>query len=153
MRSRSLSALLVLLAGLCLAGCDTAPQAPGVAAQAVPPGKARLYFYRVADFYDGPEWTTLSLNGVAVGTTGPGTVFYRDVSPGRYLIAASSDKLYPDQTKTVVVAPGSTIFVRVEAQPYWGQTGWLWQGNTFIVAIVAPALGSAQISNLSLTPG
>jgi hypothetical protein len=148
--------LPVLLSGLWLAGCDTAPQATAVAGHPMPPGKARLYFYRIADFSVGPQWTTVSLNGVAAGAAGPGTVFYRDVPPGRYRISAWSDRLYPDQDKTMVAAPGSTIFVRVEAQPYWGLSGWLWQGNTFIVAIVtivAPSFGSAQISNWPLIPG
>ncbi len=153
MRARFLPAMLALLLSGWLGGCDTAPQVTGAAIPPVPPGKARLYFYRSPDIYDAPEWTTVSLNGAVVGASAPGTVFYRDVAPGRYRIEARSDKLYPDQVKTVVAAPGMTIFVKVESQPYWGQTGWLWQGNTFLVAIVAPALGYEQISRLPLTPG
>lgn len=153
MRIRFLAAIPALLLAGGLSGCDTTPQMMDGAANAVPPGKARLYFYRDATTYDGLQWTTVSLNGATVGAAAPGTVFYRDVAPGRYQVSARSDKLYPNQAKTVVLGPGTTTFVKVEPQPYWGQTGWLWFGNTFIVAVVDPAVGQDQISSLRLTPG
>jgi hypothetical protein len=74
------------------------------------------------------------------------------VAPGTYAISALSDKLYPDQSKTIAVGGGSTTFVRIETSPTWGQDGMLWQGNTFIVAIVDPAIGQYQIGALRLMP-
>ncbi len=143
----------LLLLATAMGGCDTATQGVGEAAGGVPPGKARVYFYRDAAYYDGLQWTTVSLNGESVGSSGPGTVFYRDIAPGSYRIEARSDKLYPAQVKTVAVAPGSTTYIKLEAQPYWGQSGWLWTGNTFIVAVIDPAIAHLQISTLRPTSG
>jgi hypothetical protein len=153
MRIQVLSVISAALLAASLGGCVTAPRTREALVMPVPPGKARVYFYRDPDYYDGLEWTVLSLNGVRVGTVAPGTVFFRDIAPGRYRVDVRSDKLYPDQAKTISVAPGTTIFVRVEAQPFWGQTALLWQGNTFLVAIVAPTIGEYEISHLRLTSG
>ncbi|HZB93549.1 MAG TPA: DUF2846 domain-containing protein [Stellaceae bacterium] len=153
MRTRHFRTISGLLLAAWLGGCDTATQAVQGPVPPVPAGEARLYFYRDADVYDGTEVTTVSLNGAPTGASGLGTVFYRDVAPGTYRISVSSDKLYPDQDKTVQVGAGSTTFVKVESQPYWGQSGWEWQGNTFLVAIVDPAIASEQISTLQRTAG
>lgn len=153
MKYRIFSLISALLLSVAVSGCDTATQSVDGSAAAVPPGKARLYFYRDAAYYDGLEWTTVSLNGDRVGASGPGTVFYRDVAPGTYRVEARSDKLYPAQVKTVAVAPGSTTYIKVQAQPYWGQSGWLWTGNTFIVAVIDPVIAHYQMSSLRLTSG
>jgi hypothetical protein len=150
MKIRRFLAAFVLAA--LLGSCDTAPQA-AVTAPPVAPDKARLYFYRDANIYDALVWTAVSLNGQRVGDSAPGTVFYRDVAPGTYRIEARSDKLYPGQPRTVVVGPGTTTFIKVQVLPSWGQSGRQWQGNTFAVAIVDPAVGRYQIGNLRLTPG
>jgi hypothetical protein len=142
----------LLLAGL-LGGCDAAPHMSLAEMPAVAPGKARIYVYRDATIYDSQQWSEVSLNGEAVGSSAPGTVFYRDVAPGTYRITPRSDKLYPEQAKTVVIAPGTTTFVKVVNLPFWGQSPWLWQGTTFVVVIVAPAIGHVEIDKLRLTPG
>ncbi len=137
-----------------LAGCAAGPQLDQVGLPALPPDKARLYIYRDPTVYDPLVWTAVSLNREVVGSSAPGSVFYRVVAPGTYRIEARSDKLYPGQVKTVVVQPGSTTYVKVEAQPFWGQSGRQWQGNTFVVvAIIDPAIGIYQTSRLQLTPG
>ena len=135
-----------------LSACGIAPQ-PSTSLSPPAADKARLYFYRDANVYDGLLWTDVSLNGQPVGASAPGTVFYRDVPPGIYRIEARSEKLYPDQNKTVVVKPGTTTFVKIQTQPYWGQSGRQWVGNTFVVAIVNPAVARDQIEYLRLTPG
>ena len=117
------------------------------------PAQARLYFYRAATVYDPTVWTTVSLNGNVTGVSAPGTVFYRDVAPGTYMIEPRSDNLYPDQAKTVAVKAGSTTFVKVQPVPNWGRTGRQPGGNTFTVAIVDPAIGQYEIGNLRLTRG
>ncbi|HUC65127.1 MAG TPA: DUF2846 domain-containing protein [Stellaceae bacterium] len=145
MSARFSPVLLSLFLALWLGGCDTATQALEGPIPPLPAGEARLFFYRDANVYDGLLTTIVSLNGVPVGASELGTVFYRDVAPGTYQIGARSDKLYPDQVKTVAVAPGTTTYVRVQTLPYWGQSGWQWQGNTFIVSIVNPAMAEQEI--------
>jgi hypothetical protein len=149
---RMLAASTLVLAGW-LAGCDTAPQPPAAALSPTPGATARFYILREPTIYDSPTWTTVSLNGEVAGSSAPGTVFYRDVTPGTYRVEARSDKLYPDQVKTVVVRPGSTTFVRVDNVPNWGQSPRQWQGTTFTVEIIDPAIGQIEIGRLQMTPG
>jgi hypothetical protein len=97
--------------------------------------------------------TSVSLNRQPVGSLGPGYVFFRDVAPGTYAVEARSERLYPGQVKTVVVKPGSTVFVKVVNIPWWGQSPRQWTGETYVATIVDPAIGRIQIGNLRLTPG
>jgi hypothetical protein len=75
------------------------------------------------------------------------------VAPGTYRIEARSDKAYPDQVKTVVAHPGSTTFVKVDNLRNWGQSPRLWQGTTFTVEIIDPAIGQLELGRLQLTQG
>ena len=88
-------------------GCDAASQQK-LALPPVAATKARLIFYRGDNPYDGLIWARLSLNRERIGVSAPGTVFYRDLAPGIYRIDVDSEKLYPRQSKTVVLAAGST---------------------------------------------
>jgi hypothetical protein len=153
MSARFSPAILSLFLVLWLGGCDTATQALEGPIPALPAGEARLYFFRDANVYDGLLTTIVALNGVPTGVSGLGTVFYRDVAPGTYRIEARSDKLYPAQVRTVVVAPGTSTYVRVQTLPYWGQSGRQWQGNTFVVNIVNPAMAQQEMIPLQLIRG
>jgi len=136
---------------LALAACAEVPhpgREPPVAAD-----KARLYVYREIDYTSSPIWTTVSLNSEPLGASAPGTVFYRDVAPGTYQIEVLSAKLYPNQFKTVRLAPGSTTFVKVQELYNWGQSPWQWQAETFVVNIMNPAVGAQQMAGLRLTSG
>lgn len=137
---------------LSLLACSAAPLEP-VVVTPPPAGKARLYIYRDATFYGSQLWTAVSLDRVRVGDSAPGTVFYRDVAPGTYEVEVGSDHLYPDQFKTARLAPGSITFVKIEELPFWGQSARQWQGTTFVVAIISPAIGTAEISRLRLVSG
>jgi hypothetical protein len=64
-----------------------------------------------------------------------------------------SDHLYPDQFKTMRLAPGSITFVKIQEQPFWGQSAWQWQGTTFVVTIIDPSIGTVEINRLRLVPG
>ena len=81
-----------------------------------------------------------------------GMVFYRDVAPGTYEVEVRSEELYPNQFKTVRLAPGSVTFVKIQ-QSTWGQSAFDQPGATFIVTIIDPAIGTAEISRLRLVKG
>jgi hypothetical protein len=151
-RRRFLGALAPGLAAILL-GCDSAPQDPLAGVAGPLAGMGRLYVYRENNFYDALVWTAISLNRVVVGSSAPGSVFYRDVAPGTYRIEARSDQLYPDQAKTVVVKPGMTVFVRIAVAASYGKSDRQWVGNTFVVQIVDPAVARIQMSRLELTRG
>jgi len=148
-RRRFLCALAPGAAAI-LMGCDSAPQDPLVGVAGVPAGMVRLYFYRENRPYDALVWTAITLNGRVVGSSAPGTVFYRDVAPGTYRIDARTDELYPDQAKTVVVKPGMTVFVRIASAGAYGKSDLQWRGNAFVVQIVDPAVAQLQMRRLEL---
>jgi hypothetical protein len=135
-----------------LLSCATPQCAHSGSEPTIAAGMARFYFFRAPTTYDSQLWTAVSLNHRKVGDSAPGTVFYRDVPPGRYEVEVRSDKLYPDQFKTVEVGPGSTTYVQIQNLPPWSQGAW-WQGTTFVVVIVDPALAAREIPSLCLTPG
>jgi hypothetical protein len=151
MTSRQIWRACVLLLAGWLGGCATAPQL--TAFPPVPTDMARFYVLREPTIYDSQIWTAVSLNDQVAGTSAPGTVFYRDVAPGTYRVEARSEKLYPDQVKTVVVRPGSATFVRVDNLPTWSQSNRQWWGTTFTVEIIDPAIGQVELGKLRLTPG
>ncbi len=141
---------IVALCALALAACAGQPPGPE---PALAPDKARLYVYREIMPNDSPVWTTVSLDHRPLGEAAPGTVFYRDVPPGTYEIEVRSDKLYPNQFKTVRLGAGSRTFVKIAQQPFWGNSPWGWSGTTFVVTIVDPALGAEQIAHLRPSAG
>jgi hypothetical protein len=151
-RRRFLEALMPGLA-VSLVGCGTTTRSAAIGPPPMAAGAARIYFYRENDYYAALVWTVVSLNHQKTGALGPGTAFYRDVAPGTYLISASSDHPYPEQARTVALAAGSTTFARVSAPALWGRSELIWQGDTFVVQIIDPAVGRLQIGNLALTHG
>jgi hypothetical protein len=159
-----LLAALVAAAGS-LASCANLPKPyPDLkpyssVAATLPPlahGMARIYFYRTLSYYDLPEGTNAYLNGKEVGFSRIGTVFYRDVKPGSYLISVLSRGQYPDQFKTIQAKPGQTWYARIESLQSWsgintGGTDDI-RGGTFVVSLVAPMVGKQEIQDLSYLP-
>src|SRR6202041_1953290 len=105
-----------------VAGCVApGPRFANVAATIppVPPGAARIFFYRLLEPYETLAYTTAYLNGNPVGTAEPGAVLYRDVAPGQYLISVKSEGLYKDQFKSVVLRPGDVAYAQIESLRNW----------------------------------
>lgn len=151
MRARSFAVLVLGL--LTLAACAPANTLrPG---SEPPPaaGLARLYIYRVNQPSEAQTWTTVSLNERPVGSSAPGSVFYRDVPPGRYEVGVRSDQRYPDQFRSVLLRPGDSAYVEVQEARHWGWTGWGRTGTTFAVRLVSPAQARQQMTGLRLTSG
>jgi hypothetical protein len=155
------AALTVLLA---LGAC--APAGPPFASVALPPvpnGMARIYFYRWLEPYETVAPTTAYLNGQEVGVTETGSVLYRDVQPGQYLISVFSEGVFPNQFKTVVVRPGEQVYARIESLKSWwpcgsgggGIAGGSTSGcaDTFVVQIMDPAVARYEMRTLRLIAG
>jgi hypothetical protein len=151
MRARML--LVVAASVLFLLACSDHPPVEPTAAERPPPDKGRLYIYRDASSYGSQVWTAVSLNHIKIGDSAPGTVFYRDVAPLDYEIGVQSDRRFPNEFKTVRVAPGSITFVKVQFQPLWDKNGLGRAAETFVIAIVDPDTARAQMSTLRLVPG
>jgi hypothetical protein len=157
---------VILLLVLVAAGC--APAGPPFASVAatlppVPPGSARIYFYRYLEPYETTAETEAFLNGNPVGVTETGAVFYRDVTPGKYTISVHSDGVFPDQFKTVILKPSETAYARIESIKSWapcgtgggGRAGGATEGceDTFVVVMIDPTLAQVDMRDLRFIPG
>ena len=70
--------------------CAQLPLTSSAAIPPVPPGGARLWFYRDGGPRETQERPYLRLNGQIAGISEPDGVFYRDVSPGHYVVKNQS---------------------------------------------------------------
>ena len=137
MRLATLTQSLLLAASVALSVAigDPAPaaaQAPGAAPPPpIPPGDARVWFYRELD----PIHTTgrpyLRLNGAVVAISEPGGSFYRDVPPGHYHITVDSYGKDTNQDRDVDLLPGQQVFAKIVSNDSWVDFGGSDMGSTF----------------------
>jgi hypothetical protein len=142
---------------LVTAGC-AGPPGPAVSAGIgpPPPGVARIWFYRDFEPSISMNLAELSLNGAHSGYVQPdGSVFYRDVVPGRYQITVASDGLDVNQPGSVELAPGEEAFVKILASSSWESGGdtHAYKRDTFYVSVVSPQVARAQVERRPLTGG
>ena len=155
--TKFLGAILLTMTLLASAARAEAPAMPGPASGNL----ARIYVYRDFGSYQYLNWTAVWFNDERVGDSAPGTYFYRDVRPGTYTINLRSERPYPDQFKTVTVAPGSVTFVKVWAIDDYAVSVppvhthhmhfdglVLSLPNTFVDTVMAPAVALPEIARL-----
>ena len=99
--------LLLMLSATACAALPT----PQVAA--LPPGQARIWFYRLWDPSESLNVANIDVNGVYAGSVEPGGAFYRDVGPGIYRIVPENRYFDYNQNTNVAVVPGEQIFIAV----------------------------------------
>jgi hypothetical protein len=151
---------LFLALALAVTGCVASPPSPSFSSVAarlppVPPGEARIFFYRWLEPYETLSWTPVFLNNQEVGVSQPGAVLYRDVPPGQYTIKVRSEGPFPFQFKTVTVSPGQVIYARIESLKSWSPCEKFGDrcGDTFSVRIVNPTEAQAEMQNLRFITG
>jgi hypothetical protein len=147
---------------LLLAGCAS-PIPPGQALYGpVPPppaGMGQLVVYRSLEYYDTQAMPVLYLNGAPAGVTQNGGVIVRNVPPGEYAIGVAPSMPYPGQFKTVVVRPGEVFYAKIGTLPspcsnrFPGFQSDRCSGDTFIVTVVDPQTGLAEVQGLRLLRG
>ena len=157
---------VLLLVMLAIGGC--APAGPPFASVAgsippVPPGAARIFFYRWLEIYDTTAPTMAFLNGAPIGVTETGAVLYRDVAPGQYVIAVQSEGVFPNQFKTVTLKPGDVAYARIESVRSWSPCGGGGSGvggggsegcwDTFVVQLMDPSLALGEMRDLRFIAG
>ena len=145
---------LALLAACAGATGPTGPTLADVAAQLppVPPDRARFFFYRDYEPYESLGRPYVTLNGAVAGISEPGGVFYRDEPAGTYLIAVRSNTPYPDQDKTVTMAAGQTLYVKVGSIKGYDSGDSEYDPDTFAVVVVDPASGQRDIASKRYFP-
>jgi hypothetical protein len=137
------------IAGLLLvAGCVAPQQMAAVPAGPIPPGQARIWFYRVYDPSLSRNIANVDLNGARVVSVLPGDgPAYRDVPPGPYHIAPESVGVDTNQTRDVNLAAGQEIYVKILDDPTVVSSGdrTQFQRDTFYAWVIPPAVARAEM--------
>src|SRR6266478_787003 len=81
------AAIALLLAA---ASCTQLPPTSAVVIPPIPPGAARLWFYRDYEPSETLARPYVRLNEQVAGISEPGGAFYRDVVPAHYLVTVDS---------------------------------------------------------------
>ncbi len=109
-----------------LAGCaqPAAPPVASVAVGPIPPGQARIWFYRDYEPYVSRATANVELNGaVAAYVSTDANASYRDVPPGHYHVAAQGLVVGQNQAKDIDLAPGQEVFAKVDSLRGWAPEG------------------------------
>ena len=105
------TAIAVLLVAT---NCSQLPRTSSVVISPLPVGTARIWIYR----NDGPNEIQASpylrLNGRVAGVSEPDGAFYRDVTPGHYIVTVDSFiDSYVNQFASIDLAAGQEAYVKV----------------------------------------
>jgi hypothetical protein len=144
---------MILLIGACT------PSMPLVGTLPPPPaGTARIVLYRDIDIYEPSDTLTVSLNDRAAGTVARGNATYRDVPPGTYTVTFKPTRPSPHQFKTVKLAAGDVVYVKLESLSAGACTGSETVGagcyeTGYTSDIIDPVRAQQEIKSLRLVQG
>jgi len=138
-----------VVAGLLLVAACAAPrQMAAVTAGPIPPGAARIWFYRVYDPSLSRNIANVDLNGQRAVSVLPGDgPAYRDVPAGAYHIAPESFGVDTNQTRDVMLAAGQEIYVKILDDPTLISSGdrTEYRRDTFYAWVMPPAIARAEM--------
>ena len=83
----------IMFAGFVLTGCASGPTFSTISSTIpdLSSNMGRIYFYRSSSPVGAAVQPSIMLNGTKVGDSIPGGVFFKDVSPGNYEVATSTE--------------------------------------------------------------
>lgn len=147
--SRSWAARCIVV--LLLSGACPVIGVPALAqvASAVPPGAARIWFYRDYEPYGTRNVAPVALNGAVIGYAQPeGGAFYRDVAPGRYRVTIGEQGQDVNQDAWIDIAPGQQAFVKVVGTNTWdaGGDNQIYSHDTYYARLMPPQIAQAEIA-------
>lgn len=111
MRSLRSFTTLALFAALC--ACAPQARTDRVAIPKIPPGMARVWFYREDLPYSGFDRPYVKMTAAVVGISELGGAFYRDVAPGKYYVTVNSYRHFINQFPSVDLLPGETAYFQI----------------------------------------
>ena len=117
-------------------------------------GHAVRYSVTVANVGEGVAHHVTVTDRLPSGVERPGTVFYRDVTPGTYTFTVEPYGGLPTgQADTVKLAPGTHTYLQVQWLPSW-QVGypeatWSDAPNTFGILTMSAHLAQAYIPTMT----
>jgi hypothetical protein len=148
--------LLTVIVALC--GCARLPPTSAVTIAPIPPGMARVWFYREDRPTQTPQRPYVRLNGAVVGISEDGGAFYRDVPPGRYHVTVDTYGVDINQFPHVALVPGQTVYLQVLGSKSWasgggvGDGGGGWSRPTFYVWVMPNNVGEPAVAALPFYP-
>ena len=117
MRTKSIVLLRWLLSALAgIATCATASYgqwAPAGSLPPIPPGEARVWFYRDAGTYDSQEQPYILMNGTIIGVSQPRGSFYFDVKSGFYHVTVQQYLSNPEEDANINLVPGQQVYLKI----------------------------------------
>ena len=131
-----------------LAGCAAPQRMAAVAPGPIPASQARIWFYRVYDPSLSRNIANVDLNGARAVSVEPGDgPRFVDVAPGNYLIAPESFGVDSNQTRTVDLAAGQEVYVKILDDPLIISSGdrTQFQRDTFYAWLMPPAVARAEM--------
>ncbi len=140
---------------LAAAACSQLPATASVAVPPIPPGEARVWFYRLIDAYDSLSTPYIRMNAGIVAVSEPGGASYRDVPAGQYHITVDSYLDDPTQDLNVSLAPGQELYVKIVSLRDWiqgggggdpGGGGGNYTKDTFYVWLIPPEVARADVA-------
>ena len=133
---------------LLVAGCADPPAVPRVpvVTPSVPPGQARIWFYRDWLPSESLNLANIDVNGSYLGSVANGSAFYRDVPPGHYHIAPVSYNRDFNQDKDVDLAPGQQLYVKILSLQTWDGACRHCLRDTFYAWLIPPEVAQADIA-------
>ncbi len=143
------------LALVLIASCAAAPTTPPPLAGAtpIPPGNARVWFYRVFFPDDTGDMPAVYVNGITIGYAKAGTSFYRDLPAGAYQVTVDSFGKDQYQSQYVTLAPGGQQYLTIQSAPTWIADFSGARRPTHYVAILEPRIATLQLSQTSFSSG
>jgi hypothetical protein len=139
----AIPAIVVVLLGL--AGCTQLPTTEASAIPPIPPGKARVWFYRDLEPFETLARPAIAMNDAPIGLSEPGGAFYRDVAPGRYHVSVETYGRDINQSKDLDLAPGAEGFVKIVSLRAWVETI-RYERDTFYVWLETPETGRRAVA-------
>jgi Protein of unknown function (DUF2846) len=136
---------------LAVAGCAGRPAVE--TATPIPPGQARIWFYRIWLPSESLNLANIEMNGAYVGSVANGGAFYRDVPPGTYHIVPESwahdPNTTPRQDTNVAVAPDEQAYVKILDLTSWATAVSVsknFQRDSFYAWLIPPQIAQAEIA-------
>jgi len=142
----------VSLLTLAIASCAPLPPTAAVSIPPVPPGAARVWFYRDGGPYvDGPGIPYLRMNEAIVGVSQPEGALYRDVAPGQYHVTVDSYGKDFNQSREVYLFPGQQMYFKIVSLRDWitgggGRNSGGYERNTFYVWEMPPEVAQGDVA-------
>jgi hypothetical protein len=135
------------LALLLSASCSRPSPVSAVDFPPIPPGSARIWFYRIYDPTESKGRPYIYMNGAIVGISEQGYAFYRDVLAGLYYVSVESYGRDLFQFRDVALVPGQQAYLKILSLRSWVESGRNFSRDTFYVLIIPPTFAQQEIAH------